>query len=78
MMRAVSGGSHSDGSVWLLCGVEGLFLTLTVTLLPQEYLDILGKATLSVALTISAVLLLSCKYFLRIIIIIIIIVLCSL
>lgn len=58
MMRAVSGGSHSDGSEWLVCGVKGLFLTLTVTLPSQEYLDILGKATLSVALTISAVLLL--------------------
>lgn len=29
MRRAVSGGSHSDGSEWLVCGVKGLFLTLT-------------------------------------------------
>lgn len=57
-MRAVSGGSRPDGSVQLVCGVTALLLTLTVTLLPQEYLDILGKAALSVALTMSAVLLL--------------------
>lgn len=57
MMRPVYGGSHAYGSVWLGCGVKGLFLFLTVTLLPQEYLCILGKAALSVALTISAVLL---------------------
>lgn len=57
-MRAVSGGSRPDGSVRLVCGVTALLLTLTVTLLPQEYLDILGKAALSVALTMSAVLLL--------------------
>lgn len=57
-MRAASGGSHPDGSVRLVCGVTALLLTLTVTLLSQEYLDILGKAALSVALTMSAVLLL--------------------
>lgn len=50
MMRPVTGGSHSYDSVWLGCGVKGLFLFLTATLLPQEYLGILGKAALSVAL----------------------------